>query len=88
MPRAGSKTASTAPVPRNPLDPGKLMLTKWTATLPQQQEKHFLVTGLLMPDPPGTPVVHVQIEAVHSRRTRVIEWRELRDVAVWRQGWR
>jgi hypothetical protein len=32
-------------------------------------------------------VVSVEIEAVHSKLTRIIEWRELTDVAQWRRGW-
>ena len=29
----------------------------------------------------------VEIEAVHSKRVRIIGWRELLDVAQWRRGW-
>jgi hypothetical protein len=29
----------------------------------------------------------VEIEAVHSGLARRIGWRELRDAAVWQQGW-
>ena len=71
----------------NAFSPGKLLGTKWTAVAPQRREKHFLVTRLVTPERPGEALVHVEIEAVHSRRARVIEWRALRDPAVWRQGW-
>ncbi len=71
----------------NPLSSRKLLHTKWTAVAPTRREKHFLVTRLVTPDAPGTPLVHVEIEAVHSKRVRVIAWRELRDAAAWRQGW-
>ena len=71
----------------NPLSPKKLLHTKWTAVAPRNKEKHFLVTQVIEPVPPGSPVVSVEIEAVHSRRTQVIEWRELRDGSRWRQGW-
>ena len=33
------------------------------------------------------PVVSVEIEAVFSKATQVIAWRELQDDSVWRQGW-
>ena len=36
---------------------------------------------------PDGPVLWVEIEAVHSGQSRRIAWRELRDAAVWRQGW-
>lgn len=71
----------------NPLSPKKLLHTKWTAVAPRSKEKHFLVTQVIEPVPPGSPVVSVEIEAVHSGRTEVIAWRELRDGARWRQGW-
>jgi len=71
----------------NPLSPRKLLNTKWTAAAPSRREKHVLVTRLVLPDSPGAPLVEVEIEAVHSKRTRVIAWRELRDAATWRQGW-
>jgi hypothetical protein len=29
----------------------------------------------------------IDIEAVHSGTVRRISWRELRDTALWRQGW-
>jgi tryptophan-rich hypothetical protein len=29
----------------------------------------------------------VEIEAVFSKATQIIPWRELQDEGVWRQGW-
>ena len=69
------------------LSPKKLLHTKWTAVTPRGKEKHFLVTRVLEPVPPGSPVVSVEIEAVHSRRCQIIAWRELTDATQWRQGW-
>jgi tryptophan-rich hypothetical protein len=77
------KTRATA----NALSPKKLLHTKWTAVEPRNREKHFLVTRVIEPEPPGSPVVSVEIEAVHSRSARIIGWRELTDVAQWRRGW-
>ena len=71
----------------NVLNPKKLLHTKWTAVAPLNKEKHFLVTKVIEPIPPGSPVVSIEIEAVHSRRARVIGWRELKDAAQWRRGW-
>ena len=73
--------------PVNLLSPKKLLQTKWTAVAPRNKEKHFLVTKVIEPVPPGSPVVSVEIEAVHSRRARVIAWRDLKDAAQWRRGW-
>ncbi len=71
----------------NALSPKKLLHTKWTAVEPRSKEKHFLVTKVIEPEPPGSPVVSVEIEAVHSKCVRIIEWRELTDTARWRRGW-
>ena len=73
--------------PSNTLSPKKLCHTKWTAVEPMNKEKHFLVTRIVEPVPPGSPVVSVEIEAVHSGRTQLIAWRELKDAARWRRGW-
>jgi tryptophan-rich hypothetical protein len=71
----------------NPLNPKKLLLTKWTAVKPLAKQKHFLVSRVIEPDLPMDPVVSVEIEAVFSKATQVIAWRELQDDSVWRQGW-
>ena len=71
----------------NPLNPKKLLLTKWTAVKPLAKQKHFLVSRVIEPDLPMYPVVSVEIEAVFSKATLVISWRELQDHSVWRQGW-
>ncbi len=73
--------------PSNTLSPKKLLHTKWTAAQPRNKEKHFLVTRVIEPEPPGSPVVSVEIEAVHSKRIQLIAWRELTDATRWRRGW-
>ena len=71
----------------NPLSPNKLLHTKWTAANPREREKHFLVTRVLEPRVPGAAVEQVELEAVLTKRSRVIRWRELTDPSVWVQGW-
>ena len=73
--------------PSNALSPKKLLNTKWTAVTPRNKEKHFLVTKVIGPIPPGSPVVSIEIEAVHSKRVQVIAWRELKNALQWRRGW-
>jgi len=70
-----------------PLSPKKLLLSKWTAVTPQRKEKHFIVTKVHEPAEPGGPVETVELEAVHSGRSRVLGWRELSDGERWRRGW-
>ena len=71
----------------NPLNPKKLLLTKWTAVKPLAKQKHFLVSRVIQPDMPTDPVVSVEIEAVFSKATQVIAWRDLQDDSAWRLGW-
>jgi tryptophan-rich hypothetical protein len=75
------------PARKNPLSPKKLLLSKWTAVAPTGKEKHFVVTRVVEPVPPGECVQWVEIEAVHSRRSSVIRWRDLTDPNQWRRGW-
>jgi hypothetical protein len=84
----------TATPPKPPrLNPKKLLLSKWTAVQPAAKEKHFIVTKLVEPEPAApppaapSPISDVVIEAVHSRRSTTLPWRELTDTTRWRQGW-
>jgi tryptophan-rich hypothetical protein len=71
----------------NPLNPKKLLLSKWTAVVPIAKQKHFLVSRVIKPDLPDAPIEFVEVEAVFSKATKVILWRVLQDDTVWRQGW-
>ncbi len=70
----------------NRFNPNKLLLSKWTAALPTNKEKHFLVTELLH-DELGT-LLQVELQAVHSRRSEWVDWCILRDDQQWLLGWR
>ena len=67
--------------------PKKLLLTKWTAVKPVANQKHFLVSRVIQPEQLSDPIELVEIEAVFSKATQVIAWRDLQDDSVWRQGW-
>ena len=71
----------------NPLHPKKLLLSKWTAVKPVAKDKHFVVVKVIEPELPDAPVEWVELEALFSKRVQRLAWRELRDAAVWRQGW-
>ena len=71
----------------NPLNPKKLLLTKWTAVKPVAKNKHFLVSKVIAPEPPSEVIEWVELEAVYSKAVMQVNWRELRDVTQWRQGW-
>ncbi|MBT2340767.1 MULTISPECIES: TIGR02450 family Trp-rich protein [Pseudomonas] len=70
----------------NAFNPRKLSLSKWTACAPVNREKHFLVIKLIS-DEAGTPL-QVELQAVHSGRVALLDWRELRDSTRWHMGWK
>lgn len=70
----------------NRFNPRKLLHSKWTAVQPRNREKHFLVTDVFC-DEAGVPQSCL-LEAVHSHRELRLEWRELKDTAVWLIGWK
>lgn len=71
---------------RHRLTPRKLLLSKWTAARPQNREKHFLVTELFC-DEEGA-VLEVELQAVLSKRSQRLDWRQLQDAEQWLMGWR
>ena len=69
------------------LHPKKLLNTKWTAVHPVNKEKHFLVLKVIDPALTGGRIEQVEIEAIYSRRVKLIPWIQLLDAAVWKRGW-
>ena len=70
-----------------PLNPKKLLLSKWTAVTPVKKQKHFIVSKVIQPELPTDPIELVEIESVFSKATQVIPWRDLQNDGVWLQGW-
>lgn len=71
----------------NTLQPNKLLLSKWTAVKPIAKEKHFLVSKVVAPELEGGKVEWIDLEAVHSKVSRRMGWKELQDDTQWRRGW-
>jgi tryptophan-rich hypothetical protein len=68
----------------------KLLLSKWTALVPQNREKHFLVSRVHDPQLPSDqtiPKEHVELEAVLTKRRYLLIWTELKDGTRWLHGW-
>jgi tryptophan-rich hypothetical protein len=76
---------NTAPTKINPK---KLLLSKWTAVHPIAKQKHFLVSKVILPETPEEKIEFVEIEAVYSKKTRQIAWRDLMNSEEWLQGWK
>ena len=68
------------------IHPKKLLNSKWTAVSPKNREKHFVVTEVEF-DEAGL-VVSCSLEAILSKRTASIEWRNLNNDEEWIQGWK
>lgn len=68
------------------LTPHKLLNSKWTAVKPQSKEKHFIITSVEF-DEEGR-VTECIIEAVMTKQERDINWRDLKDPAQWKMGWK
>ncbi len=66
----------------------KLLMSKWTAVIPEHQEKHFIVIQVY--DPIGQsplPEGYIEIESVYGKRTQIMHWTELKNTTTWIQGW-
>lgn len=69
-----------------PVNPAKLLLSKWTAVIPQNREKHFLVTQLIRNQ--EQEITGCILQAVINGRDYEMDWRELKDTQHWLQGWK
>ena len=65
----------------------KLLGSKWTAVLPMNREKHFIIVKVLHDETNPQIVTEVTIEAVLTKRHQTLHWRELADDSRWRAGW-
>ena len=72
---------------QNPLNPKKLLLSKWTAVHPTHKRKHFLVCKVILPELPDGAIEFVELEAVFDQQIRTIPWRDLKNTEIWLQGW-
>ncbi|MGB1258237.1 MAG: TIGR02450 family Trp-rich protein [Thiolinea sp.] len=70
----------------NRINPKKLLHSKWTAVTPVKKELHFMVTEVEF-DEEGA-VLSCTLEAVLTKRSRLIEWRELQNEQQWLHGWK
>lgn len=69
----------------NKISPKKLLHSKWTAVLPQNKQKHFVVVEVEYDEDQN--VVLCILEAVLTKRQSEIDWREFKDTGLWRPGW-
>lgn len=53
----------------------------------ESREKHFVVVKIIEPEPQRLLIEYVELEAVYSRRSTLMRWRDLTDLTTWRQRW-
>tara|TARA_R110002167_G_scaffold97237_2_gene256858 strand:- start:1932 stop:2147 length:216 start_codon:yes stop_codon:yes gene_type:complete len=70
----------------NIISPKKLQNSKWTAVVPLNKEKHFIITEVEY-DEDGV-VISCLLEAIISKRSTHIHWPSLKDTEQWLQGWK
>jgi len=62
------------------------MNSKWTAVDPLNKEKHFIIFEVEYDE--DRAVISCLIEAIMSKRSIKIQWRDLKDTNQWIQGWK
>jgi len=70
----------------NKLNPKKLLNSKWTAVNSIHKQKHFLIVDVEYDE--DQLVIDCQIQAIMTKVTSAIDWRELKDTNIWLQGWK
>jgi tryptophan-rich hypothetical protein len=70
----------------NKISPKKLLNSKWSAVVPLNKEKHFIIIDVEYDE--DAAVVSCIIEAIMSKRSVQIQWRDLKDINQWIQGWK
>ncbi|MGO1297912.1 MAG: TIGR02450 family Trp-rich protein [Vibrio sp.] len=69
----------------NQVHPSKLRNSKWTAVKPKNKEKHFLVTEVEYDE--NGRVIDCVLEAILSKQEYAINWQDLKNSDMWKQGW-
>ncbi|MDO6683925.1 MULTISPECIES: TIGR02450 family Trp-rich protein [unclassified Agarivorans] len=71
---------------KNQINPKRLLHSKWTKCEVINKMKHFMVTELELDE--FQVVQRCVIQAVYNKQDFELDWRELKDLSVWRQGWK
>jgi len=70
----------------NNVNPKSLLHSKWTKMQVENREKHFVITHVERDE--NHMLVACIIQAVMNKKEYPINWRELKNISLWRQGWR
>ena len=64
----------------------KLLNSKWTAVIPENKEKHFLLIKVEKDEDEN--IIECMIEAVMTKNAYSIDWRDLNNSEQWLSGWK
>jgi tryptophan-rich hypothetical protein len=65
----------------------KLLHSKWTAVVPINKEKHFVVIKVHLNKDDAQVVESLVLEAILTKRMLKLKPSELGDGSVWQKGW-
>lgn len=65
----------------------KLLHSKWTAVIPVNKEKHFVIIKVHLNKDDAQVVEGLILEAVLTKRTFKLSPSELMDDSAWKKGW-
>ena len=70
----------------NRFNPNKLLISKWTATKPENKELHFIVTQLIRDD--EEIITGCVLESVITKNAYSLGLEELKNAENWLMGWK
>jgi tryptophan-rich hypothetical protein len=70
----------------NPVNPKKLLNSKWTAMQPIDKQKHFMVVSIEYDE--DQIVTECIMQSIMAKENTPIDRRDLKDSGKWRQGWK
>ncbi|TGM42625.1 TIGR02450 family Trp-rich protein [Leptospira biflexa] len=73
---------------KNKINPKKLLLSKWTSVDVLDREKHFIVTKVHWQEGSTDSLDQVTIEAILTKKSKMIPWENLKDNSQWLPGWK
>ncbi len=72
---------------RNIPNKKKLLNSKWTAIKPENKEKHFNVTKVILSEDDEQVVFYIILTAILTSKDYKIFYRDLENEDKWMQGW-
>ena len=69
----------------NKISPKSLLHSKWTKINIENKEKHFVITEVEFDE--DQKVTRCVIEAAMTKNEYELNWRDLKQPQLWKQGW-